>query len=177
MKKTILALFVSLLILSCCEIPPFVDFSEPILLARDTTYITNDVPSTVLKNVLLEDISGVRCKNCPKAAKIAHDIQSNNDPGRVVVMTLHSKIYNNNTAPHPAGKNTLNTKKPTEMVSGWLVERMGWPAGAVVRKLLNGFQTRLLSENNPGQTKLIKHRLFLSKLDWNLTVLLEVKGP
>lgn len=58
MKKTILALFVSLLILSCGEIPPFVDFSEPILLARDTTYITNDIPSTALKNVLLEDISG-----------------------------------------------------------------------------------------------------------------------
>jgi len=173
MKKTILALFVSLLILSCGEIPPFVDFSEPILLARDTTYITNDIPSNALKNVLLEDISGVNCNNCPKAAKIAHDIQNNNDPGRVVVMTLHPKTYPQYTAPHPDSKDTFNTQEATDIMSSLLGEPRGFPAGAVDRKLFDGFQTKLLSEYNAWPTYVNQQLALPSKADLDLTVLRE----
>ena len=101
-------LWVTLLfIFGCTEVPPFIDFSEPILLAKDTTYITTDIPQNVLKNVLIEDISGVKCNNCPKAADIAHDIQGKNDLGRVVVMTLHSNKYGAFTAPYSDSKDTF----------------------------------------------------------------------
>ena len=132
-------LWVTLLfIFGCTEVPPFIDFSEPILLAKDTTYITTDIPQNVLKNVLIEDISGVKCNNCPKAADIAHDIQGKNDLGRVVVMTLHSNRYGAFTAPYSDSKDTFNTVEATEIVSNLIGELSGLPAGAIDRKLFDG---------------------------------------
>ncbi len=122
----------------CTEVPPFIDYSEPILLAKDTTYITSDIPQSVLKNVLIEDISGVKCNNCPKAADIAHEIQGKNDEGRVVVMTLHSNRYGAFTAPYSDSKDTFNTVEATEIVSNLIGEPSGLPAGAIDRKLFDG---------------------------------------
>lgn len=143
MKKLGLIVITALSILSCTEVPPFIDFSEPILLARDTTYITSDVPQQVLKNVLIEDISGVACNNCPKAAEIAHEIQAKNSQGRVVVMTLHSTKYAAFTAPFADSKDTFNTIEATEIVSNLIGEPTGLPAGAIDRKLFDGKTSKI----------------------------------
>ncbi|MFT7590111.1 MAG: hypothetical protein ACI9UJ_000018 [bacterium] len=145
MKK--LAIFIVIIssTLSCTEVPPFIDLSEPILLARDTTYISSDVPQQVLKNVLIEDISGVACNNCPKAADIAHEIQAAN-PNRVVVMTLHSNKYGVFTRPFADSKDTFNTVEATEIVSNLIGEPSGLPAGAIDRKLFDG-ETSKINQN------------------------------
>jgi hypothetical protein len=142
MKKVSFLGFI-ILLFGCSEIPPFIDFSEPILLATDTTYVTSDIPQNVLKNVLIEDISGVKCNNCPKAAEIAHDIQLKNDPGRVVVLTLHSNNYGAFTAPYEDSKDTFNTVEATRIVSNLIGEPSGLPAGAIDRKLFEGKTSKI----------------------------------
>ena len=52
-------------LVSCKEEPPAVDFSVPPV---DTTYVDGGIQAgTQLKNVLIEDFTGVKCINCPKA--------------------------------------------------------------------------------------------------------------
>ena len=130
-------------ITSCTEIPPFIDYSEPVVLLKDTTYLTSDIPQNPLKNVLIEDISGVRCNNCPKAADIAHNIQDNNDEGRVVVLTLHSNKYGAFTRPFGEGYDTFNTVVATEIISSLIGEPAGLPAGAIDRKLFDGRTSKI----------------------------------
>lgn len=142
--KTI-RLFVALSILaivSCTEVPPFIDYSEPLILLKDTTYLTSDIPQNPLKNVLIEDISGVRCNNCPKAAEIAHEIQDNNDKGRIVVLTLHSNNYGAFTRPFE-GNDTLNTVEATQIVSALIGDPAGLPAGAIDRKIFDGRTSKI----------------------------------
>lgn len=43
----------------------------------------------VIKKVLLEDYTGVRCINCPAAAQVAHDLQEEY-PGRLIVLGVHA---------------------------------------------------------------------------------------
>ncbi|MFT5723065.1 MAG: hypothetical protein ACI9JN_000170 [Bacteroidia bacterium] len=139
MKKLNL-IWIVVILFGCKEVPPFIDRSAPIVLASDTTYITTDIPQNIKKNVLIEDISGVRCNNCPKAAVIAHDIQERNDPGRIVVLTLHSNKNGGFTMPFENGesKDTFNTIEATEIISTLIGEPIGLPAGAIDRKLFEG---------------------------------------
>lgn len=144
--KLLGAFLISLTVFSCKEIPPAIDFSEPVLLARDTTYVTTDLPSDPVKNVLIEDISGVKCNNCPKAAEIAHKTQDKNGAGRVVVMTLHSKNYAAFTAPFEDSKDTFNTDEATQIVENLYIGNvLGLPTGGVDRKVFGGETQSLIS--------------------------------
>lgn len=81
-------LVTSLMILSSCEEePPFIDLTDPDKVLRDTTYIITTIPAAQEKVVLVEDISGVNCVNCPDAAVKAEDIKSLHGE-RVVITTL-----------------------------------------------------------------------------------------
>ena len=73
---------------SCEEEPPAIRSNEKPLL--DTTY-TSAPPSPQTKKVLLIDITGVRCSNCPRAAETAKSI-SNSNPGRVEVLAVYPHI-------------------------------------------------------------------------------------
>ncbi len=79
---------VFLLFASCEEEPPAIRSNEKPLL--DTTY-TSAPPSPQTKKVLLIDITGVRCSNCPRAAETAKSI-SNSNPGRVEVLAVYPHI-------------------------------------------------------------------------------------
>ncbi len=134
-----------LCLFSCQEVPPFIDFSEPILLLKDTTYVTKDIPSNAIKNVLIEDISGVKCNNCPKAAEIAHNIQSKNEKGRVVVMTLHSKNFGIFTDPFADSQDTFNTDEATLIIDNLMGDITGLPAGAIDRRVFEGETQNIIS--------------------------------
>ena len=125
---------------SCSEIPPYIDFSRPIIIYRaDTTYVTTNLPTGVQRNILIEDISGVKCNNCPRAADIAHNIQADNDSGRVIVMTLHSWDFAELTAPYPESKDTLNTDEATRIVQNLHIGNVaGLPAGGIDRLVFEG---------------------------------------
>lgn len=125
---------------SCNEVPPRIDFSEPILLARDTSYITYDVPGNPPRNILLEDVSGVNCQRCPRAAEIAHELKDRY-PERVIVMTEHPEPgggFGPLVAPFNDSQDSFNTKEATDIVAN-LIQNVGsLPNGAINRKDLLG---------------------------------------
>lgn len=90
--KTSLYIFaLSALAFSACkEEAPYINYQIPTV-TFDTTYIVSPVPNAQLKEVLIEDISGVGCVNCPEAAQIARGIVAAN-PGRVNVMTNYPDL-------------------------------------------------------------------------------------
>lgn len=158
------------LLFGCTEIPPIIDFSEPVLLATDTTYVTTDIPQDVKKNVLVEDISGVRCNNCPKAAEIAHDIQDKY-PNRIVVLTLHSNKYGAFTAPYPESKDTFNTEESTEIISNLIGEPSGLPAGAIDRKIFDGKTSKINQQYESWESQVIEQLALTPKADLQLEVI------
>ncbi len=72
---------------SCQEEAPSINHT-PSLSVFDTTYVKTPVDSALPKQVLIEDISGAACPNCPLAATIAKSIEDAN-PGRINVVTLY----------------------------------------------------------------------------------------
>lgn len=82
-----LALFGTSFLYSCQEVPLLVDMSEP---EWDTTYITTP-QAPQIKNILVEEPSGVQCVNCPAGAEMLHTAnQSGPAAGRLVIVTLHA---------------------------------------------------------------------------------------
>jgi Outer membrane protein Omp28 len=119
----------------CKEVPPFINYEPEILLANDTTYLLTSAPVAEDKNLLIEDISGVRCINCPAAAEMAHMIKTNNPEGRVVVLTLHTNKYGIYTRPIT---DTFNTIEATLILDNLIGLPLGLPAGALDRKIFDG---------------------------------------
>jgi len=76
MKKFVIILISFALLYSCKEEAPGVNYNPPTA-TLDTTYIIDDVPTAQLKEVLLEDMTGPSCQNCPEAAAIAKSLKSN----------------------------------------------------------------------------------------------------
>lgn len=136
LQKSLSALSIVLIFASCSEIPPFINYGPDIVLAKDTTYVVSDIPAPEDKNVLIEDVSGTRCSNCPAAAKGAHDFQKDN-PGRVVVVTLHPTSIRQFTTPHEGVTDTLNTDISENIMQSILGVPTGLPAGAVDRKIFD----------------------------------------
>lgn len=132
MKYSVLILFISSIVFSACEeVPPFIDFSVPAK-SKDTTYITNVIPAAQHKAVLIEDVTGVRCNNCPQAAAKAVEIINTKTADSVVVIALYSSDYNMTfTAPWP-GFTNLNTSVSSQIISV-LGSPNGLPSGYVDR--------------------------------------------
>lgn len=86
-------------------------------------------PETVVKHVLLEDYTGVRCVNCPSAGALAMQIQEDNDH-KVIVLSVHA----GDLANYPP----FNLKTP-EGDQWW--NQFGLqqnPVGTINRKMVNG---------------------------------------
>jgi len=168
--KKLSFLAVVIFLFGCTEVPPVIDFSEPVLLATDTTYITSDLPQNVKKNVLIEDISGVRCNNCPKAADIAHDIQDKY-PNRIAGLTLHSNKYGAFTAPYPESKDTFNTVEATEIVRNFIGEPSGLPAGAIDRKVFAGKTSKINQQYETWESQVVEQLALTPKADLELELI------
>lgn len=82
-----LIIFLALVFSACKEEPPYISF-EPDRTISDTTYILQVPPAPQQKCVLIEEVTGVRCPNCPAAQLEAKTIYNNN-PGRVNILTIH----------------------------------------------------------------------------------------
>ena len=87
-KQTFILILPIILWLSACEEePPFINLNGNREVLSDTTYIINNLPTAQEKSVLIEDISGVNCVNCPDAAAKAIEIKDNRGK-RVIIATL-----------------------------------------------------------------------------------------
>jgi hypothetical protein len=73
-----------IVLFSACtkEIGPAIDFSK--VQAKDTFYMA-PVENAQLKNVLIEEFTGVKCPNCPDGHNIVATIQNTN-PSRVIAV-------------------------------------------------------------------------------------------
>ncbi len=76
---------------ACKEEPPYINY-EPQYVTSETTYVDVNVPVPQPREVLIEDMSGVQCINCPDGAKVIRDLKANN-PGRVNAITNYPKDY------------------------------------------------------------------------------------
>ena len=75
---------------ACKEEQPYINYNPP-QSTFDTTYVISTIPAAQPKEVLIEDISGIRCVNCPQATQIAKDIVAAN-PNRVNTVTEYPNI-------------------------------------------------------------------------------------
>ncbi|MBR9859895.1 Omp28-related outer membrane protein [bacterium] len=123
---------------ACTETPPSVDFSSPeLFLIKEESSKLNESerPDPQFKNALLEDITGVRCTNCPDAAKKAKAIKDAN-PDRVVLVGVYTSLYTNLTQPHHDDLD-LRTQVATD-IHGVLYGSPPLPGGGVNRVKFDG---------------------------------------
>jgi hypothetical protein len=153
MKKSVLFLFPALIVfamVSCKEEPPAINL-QPESKVEDTTYITSVIPAAQQKEILLEDISGVKCVNCPDAAAIALTL-TNTYPGRINVVTIQPKIDGLESLTRPIDENGVKTKNDmrTEAAAN-ICTLVGipnsLPSGYVNRKTANGKTDAILSRD------------------------------
>lgn len=89
MKKGLLiSLGFALFLQSCKEqIPNGLNLNS--LISKDTTYVTSVFETPQQKKVLIEELTGASCTNCPAGTKQLREFDSLN-PGRIVITALHS---------------------------------------------------------------------------------------
>lgn len=138
MKHIIWGLGISFILFSGCEeVPPFIDFSEPAK-SSDTSYIVTPVPLAQHKIVLIEDITGVRCVNCPGAAIKIKEIIADKSEDSVISIALYPWPRNTNnlftlTAPYDGFPIVASD------ISSQIVESLGIPPG-----MPNGYVDRYI---------------------------------
>lgn len=148
MKKTVKIagiLFSAFLFYGCKETPPAIDFSEKVIGLIDTTYVTSNIPNAVNKMIFVEDLTGVRCNNCPKAAAKIHEIILAN-PDKVVALAVYPFTLNTLMSPW-TGFDTLNTQIADDIFVNFYNSPSAIPAGGVNRKIFNGESSTNISYN------------------------------
>jgi hypothetical protein len=126
----LLSLFFIILI-SCKEENPGIILKDPPPPLKDTTYIATDVGAQDFKRALLEDLTGVRCVNCPQAAAKAKEL-SNKFKDTLVVMALYVKSFETQFTSPWDGHEDLRTDV-AENIANAVGMPTGLPGGYVDR--------------------------------------------
>jgi hypothetical protein len=124
-------------IVACEEQPKGVRFFDPEKPLLDTTYMASSTPVAQDKNVLLFDVTGVRCNNCPEAAALARKIADTLHPGRVVVVALYPTSLPSLTYPWDGGFDTM-ANADAEALTGNLGAIPNLPIGCVDQIKISG---------------------------------------
>lgn len=136
LKLVAFSLVVLLGFSACEEILPPIDFSKPVEKRKDTTYVNSNVTEPIQdKGILIEDLTGVRCVNCPTAALRAKSLDSMY-PDRVAVVGLYTAAPVNLTFPHDNSED-LRTEFATNIYTN-LYSSPPLPAGGINRKIFDG---------------------------------------
>ncbi|MFZ4798710.1 MAG: Omp28-related outer membrane protein [Bacteroidia bacterium] len=153
MKNIFKILAASLLLLSACEevIPTGLNLL-PERSIFDTTYITNVIPAPQQANVLIEDFTGVKCANCPRAQTVAKNIVAAN-PKRVFVMGIHpgKGLLNSFVSPFKTpgddhdSKYDFRTDEGADIIT-FLGSSGGLPIGSINRTKFNGESAILIDD-------------------------------
>lgn len=150
---------------SCEEVGPNIDLGGP---GReeglvDTTYVASQVEAPQTKNVLLEDFTGVRCKNCPLGADQAASMVATY-PGRVVVIGQHSQFL---ATPYP-GDPDLRTDEAQD-IENMLAPVLGKPSAAIDRRIFPGEST-ILQPSISKWANLVSQAIQTTTAPVNLTI-------
>jgi len=118
------------LLFACTENKPII----PCLSCGDDG-ITIVEPGTTVKKVLLEEFTGVRCVNCPKAQAEIANLQSESVYGEnLVAVSYHAGFFSD---PYPESTVDFTTRTGTEILS-FLETPIGYPSGVVNRRQFEG---------------------------------------
>lgn len=74
---------------SCKEQGPSINFEDVVADPSDTTYITTNIPAAQLRNVLIEEFTGVSCPNCPAGHDIINGIKNSANGNQLVAVGLY----------------------------------------------------------------------------------------
>ena len=149
-----IGVLVLIVVVACKEEPPYINY-QPEYVTYETTYVDlNNIPSPQPREVLLEDISGVKCVNCPDAAKIVKDLRASY-PGRVNAITIYPNISGLDQLTKPVNKpaegfvSKYDLRSPP---SGPILTAFGipnsLPSGYVNRKVFSGTINRYLNKED-----------------------------
>ena len=148
----LLALLVILLFIGCREVPPTIDFNPKV---NYKTSISSTIPVAEKTKIFIEDLTGVKCSNCPVAANIIKTISDAN-PGNVVAIGVYPFALPQLTAPWK-GFDTLNTKDADDIFSNIYGNPTAIPMGGVNRTIFNGETSVTLSRSKwSGYADIIK---------------------
>lgn len=135
---TVLALFV-LLSFSCDEVAPVLNpgGGGPI----------DDVPvEDQMRQVLIEEFTGVRCVNCPAGSE-AIEVLLNTYGQQLVAVSIHAGFF---AVPYPESDAELETSTGSAILS-LLGEPLGFPTAVVNRKHFDGEENRQVGQSSwPG---------------------------
>ncbi len=134
MKKTKIVLtsvIIALLLNACKEIGPVVPWSNNGA-SSSSTYIENPPQSPEPKNVLLEEITGVSCPNCPAAHVVLDNLITSNN-NRVIGVSYHvgPNMFNQDGLP-PATSQDMTSADAQTVVNYFTFPGYG-PSGSVDR--------------------------------------------
>jgi hypothetical protein len=129
---------------SCKEVGPDIDLGNgPVDTSLlDTTYVSATIDTQQTKSILIEDFTGVRCKNCPTGAAQARSIEALY-PGRVVIVAQHSEFLAEPYAGDPDLRTTF-----AQDIEDLLAPSLGKPSAAIDRRVYSGEQNILIAQTN-----------------------------
>ncbi len=138
MKRLFILSILSLVVAACNteEIGPDISFNDNT--AKDTTYVSENVPDPQPKHVLVEESTGVKCPNCPKGAQILKDLDASYD-GKLDIISIHygGEVLNE---PHPLNPD-LDLRPDAQLGKNYISLLGGnqpQPAASVDRQLYKG---------------------------------------
>lgn len=133
-----LFLFIALVFVQSCDYvdAPYIQVGANGCTVAEPTFTPRTNP---VRKVLIEDFTGHRCGNCPRAAEKLADIY-NNHPDQIVAVAIHSELSGYFTAPLPGtGKYSYDfrTELGKAIDQKFGVSSAGIPNGTVNRKKIN----------------------------------------
>lgn len=136
--KYLLTVFTIILAFAACkEENPGIILEKPAVDFTDSTYIISTAETPQNKGVLIEDFTGVRCKNCPKGHVAISDLRKK-FPGQVVGLGIHGKDeFNTFTTPF-LGEEDLRVENVATQIFNIVGKPLGLPFGTVDRVLKSG---------------------------------------
>lgn len=144
--KLIIIIFLSFsfTFIACEEEPPAINFKPKDHTLLDTTYISTTDATEQLRNVLIEDFTGIRCINCPDAAKIIEGIVQNN-PHKVFVIANH--VTDAFGKPYTKSKEDYRIKEGEDILN-LMGGTTSLPTGAICREKFANQTSILISRYN-----------------------------
>ena len=129
MKNISLFLILFIGLLACEENKPIV----PCLSCADGGTAID--PSTVVKKVLLEEFTGVRCVNCPQAQAEIKNLQTDNLFGEdLIAVSYHAGFF---ARPYSTSEIDFRTQAGTDILN-FLETPIGYPSGVINRTQFDG---------------------------------------
>ena len=130
---------------SCKEVGPDINLHGNQNAISDTTYIESPVATAEVKNVVIEEFTGVRCPNCPQGHVIIANIKAAN-PGRIVAVSLHptnslGKPYNG------VSTQDFQNATATDLMANYFGDPGFEPNAGIDRKLFSGETLILLDKS------------------------------